>query len=81
MPRPGPIDREKSNSKLGAASLSVASQSPRFQASIAARTISTFSCDTAYSDSPAASRAAARSSPKYVHSTGLPSRNVHTFQT
>ena len=33
------------------------------------------------SDRPTASRAAARSSPKYVHSTGLPSRNVHTFQT
>ena len=47
MPRPGPSDREKSNSKLGAASLSVASQSPRFHASIEARTISTFSCGIA----------------------------------
>ena len=39
-----------------------ASQSPRSSASKAARTISTFSCDIAYSDSPAASRASTRSS-------------------
>ena len=34
---------------------------PRFHASMALRTISTFSCDIAYSDSPAASRAFSRS--------------------
>ena len=36
------------------------SVSPRVKASNALRTISTFSCDIAYSDSPAASRASSR---------------------
>ena len=48
------------NSTSGSRVASSASRSPRLQASKPRRTISTFSCDIAYSDSPAASRASAR---------------------
>ena len=44
---------------IGVEQLANASMSPAFQASTNACTISTFSCDIAYSDSPAASRASA----------------------
>ena len=49
------------HSSSGAASANQADLSRRLKASIAPRTSSTFSCDIAYSDSPAASRASARS--------------------
>src|SRR6476620_10195275 len=47
MPCQGPTAREKSSSKPGAAASNRASQSSRLYASIAALTISTFSCDIA----------------------------------
>jgi hypothetical protein len=54
--------------------------SPRFQASITLRTISTFSCDIAYSRSPAASRASSRSLMLSIRTTDLP-RKVHAWLT
>ena len=52
-----------------------ASRSRRLNASMPCRTISTFSCDIAYSESPAASRASARSMEAQDRSDYLPSRN------
>ena len=59
---------------------SQASTSPRFQPSRLLRTASTFSCDTAYSDSPTASRAVARSK-NDSRRTALPLRTVHAWWT
>ena len=65
-------------STSGSFSASPASLSRRLKASIAFRAISTFSCDIAYSDSPAALRASALLSSD-SHLTMRPRRKVHTW--
>ena len=83
-----PLEGERQRRSASTSAYSLGSenhQSPSRSSTGSARfialTTSTFSCDIAYSDRPTASRAAALSSPKYVHSTSLPSLNLHTAQT
>jgi hypothetical protein len=56
-PLKGARERDQSNSESGGNKANAAVTSRRFHASIERRTISTFSCEIAYSRSPAASRA------------------------
>ena len=71
--------RASSHSTSGLTVATNASASLRLMASTTCRTIPTFSCDIAYSDSPAASRAGSRSVNPSMRVT-LPSRAVHTIQ-
>jgi hypothetical protein len=65
-----------SHSISGDACANTAFQSPRFMASYIWRTISTFSCDIAYSERPAASRASAFVRNSMISMT-LPPRNQY----